>query len=278
VDNALCADLNEFCNYLNLHKEIESYKTDAPILDLVWMSNVQVVNGRSKATTTGPKLFVAAKAGHNHESHNHNDVGSFVLYQNGHPVLIDVGVGTYTAQTFGNHRYDLFYMQSQYHNVPTINGVQQHDGSYTSHNTTMKELPSEGGFHFSTDIAGCYPKEAKVKSWVRSIEFDRNASTVQVDDQYQLEEFVAAQKLHFMTLSDMKVAKTEHGVLLKQANVNIQMDFDHKMLTVTEEEHSNGGDHKLTDIWGESVKRITLTATEHKDLTGHFTVKFSNGK
>lgn len=41
---------------------------------------------------------LAVKAGNNGESHNHNDVGSFTLYKNGRPFIIDVGVETYTAK------------------------------------------------------------------------------------------------------------------------------------------------------------------------------------
>ena len=39
-------------------------------------------------------MFVAAKGGFNNESHNHNDVGTFSLYVNTIPVIIDAGVGT----------------------------------------------------------------------------------------------------------------------------------------------------------------------------------------
>ena len=47
-----------------------------------------------------PGLYLAAKGGHNAESHNHNDVGNFIVYSDGRPLLIDVGVGTYTSKTF----------------------------------------------------------------------------------------------------------------------------------------------------------------------------------
>jgi hypothetical protein len=74
-------------------------------------------------------LFVAAKGGHNDESHNHNDIGNYVIYYNGQPVLIDVGRGTYTRKTFSSRRYDIWYNCSDYHNVPTINGVTQPAGA-----------------------------------------------------------------------------------------------------------------------------------------------------
>ncbi|MFF5249487.1 hypothetical protein ACFY3V_34860 [Streptosporangium sp. NPDC000095] len=43
-------------------------------------------------------LFLAAKGGYNVESHNHNDVGPFIVALDARPVLVDVGVGEYTAR------------------------------------------------------------------------------------------------------------------------------------------------------------------------------------
>ena len=34
----------------------------------------------------------------------------------------------YTARTFNEERYDIWSMRSEYHNIPTINGVQQKPG------------------------------------------------------------------------------------------------------------------------------------------------------
>ena len=65
-------------------------------------------------------FVVAAKAGNNGDSHNHNDVGSFTVYKDGRPLIIDLGVGTYTAKTFSKERYEIWTMQSQFHNVPTF--------------------------------------------------------------------------------------------------------------------------------------------------------------
>ncbi len=61
---------------------------------------------------------LGAKAGCNADSHNHNDTGSVTLYKNGRPLLIDVGVGTYTRDTFGPRRYTIWTMQSGWHNLP----------------------------------------------------------------------------------------------------------------------------------------------------------------
>lgn len=60
------------------------------------------------------------KAGNNADSHNHNDVGSVTLYKENQPLLIDVGVETYSRKTFSPERYSIWTMQSAWHNLPTF--------------------------------------------------------------------------------------------------------------------------------------------------------------
>ena len=91
-----------------------------PELRNVWLPDLQIMTAREP--------FVAMKGGNNGESHNHNDVGSFIVYADGEPLLIDPGVGEYTAKTFSKQRYEIWTMQSDYHNLPRINGYSQHDG------------------------------------------------------------------------------------------------------------------------------------------------------
>ncbi|MDB5010159.1 MAG: Heparinase family protein, partial [Mucilaginibacter sp.] len=68
-------------------------KFSQPYKDLsdVWYSDIQLMASRS-----ANGLFVAAHGGNNGESHNHNDVGDFMIYADNYPVIIDVGSGTYT--------------------------------------------------------------------------------------------------------------------------------------------------------------------------------------
>lgn len=65
-------------------------------------------------------LFLAVKAGGNNDSHNHNDTGSFTVYKGGLPFFIDVGVETYTQKTFSSRRYEIWTMQSRFHNLPSF--------------------------------------------------------------------------------------------------------------------------------------------------------------
>ena len=82
-----------------------------PALD-IWYPSVGVLAARRGDYVLG------AKAGNNGDSHNHNDTGSVILYKDGRPLLIDVGVESYTRKTFSDRRYEIWTMQSSWHNLP----------------------------------------------------------------------------------------------------------------------------------------------------------------
>ena len=152
--------------------------------------------------STKEGLFLATKGGHNGESHNHNDVGTCSVWFNQTPILIDAGVGTYTRQTFSGERYSIWTMQSNYHNLPMINGIPQKNGkNYKA--TGVKASKNS----FCADIAAAYPKEAKVKKWIRSYKVKGNQ--VQINDVFDLEEAVAPNIINFMTWG--KVDNSEKG-------------------------------------------------------------------
>ena len=65
---------------------------------------------------------MAAKGGNNGESHNHNDVGSFLYLAGDEMLLTDLGAGEYTRDYFGEKRYDILCNHSFGHSVPVIDG------------------------------------------------------------------------------------------------------------------------------------------------------------
>lgn len=118
------------------------------------------------------RFALAVKGGNNGESHNHNDVGSVTLYKNGQPFLIDVGVETYTAKTFSSRRYEIWTMQSAFHNLPTFGGVMQSDGAAFAARDMKAEFSAEVA-EISLDIAAAYPQEAKLRAYRRKISLNR---------------------------------------------------------------------------------------------------------
>ena len=104
-----------------------------------WLPATGVLTAREREGDTAG-LYLAAKAGHNDESHNHNDVGSFVIAYNGRPLLIDPGAGVYTRQTFGPDRYQIWTMQSSWHNTPAPAGHPQAAGRATAPRTSARPV------------------------------------------------------------------------------------------------------------------------------------------
>src|SRR5262249_13534220 len=74
------------------------------------------------------RIVVAIKAGHNAESHNHDDVGSFIVHVDGENLLTDPGPGLYSRQYFGAERRENIFANSYGHSVPRIGGHLQGTG------------------------------------------------------------------------------------------------------------------------------------------------------
>ncbi len=120
---------------------------------------------------------LVCKGGSNGDNHNHNDVGSFMLYDRDEPVILDAGNMVYTRKTFSGERYTLWNTRSMYHNVPLIGGVEQAaGGEYSAAETRF--LPDG----LSCDIAGAYPREAGVLRALRSFRLWDDGEMILTDE------------------------------------------------------------------------------------------------
>jgi hypothetical protein len=204
-----------------------------------------VVTARSEKNSE-EGLFMAAKGGTNGESHNHNDVGNFIVYQDAEPMIIDAGVGTYRRETFNDAtRYKIWTMQSGYHNLPQINGVDQMYGK-TYAAKDVKEKATNKRVTFSLDIAGAYPEEAKVKSWVRTLNFVRG-KYVDVTEQYALSAYTAPTEI--MLITPVKPTVSDGKVSMKSDKIHAKVTFNPAEVEVSAEE-INMDDEKMTHTWG----------------------------
>ena len=116
--------------------------------DFMQLPNLQVFAWRKGG------LYAAIKGGHNGESHNPNDVGTFVLYADGQPMVVDMGNKLYTAKTFGPDRYTLDNTRSMNHNVPLIGGVEQTEGRLFCAREVSADERSDNGYRGSVSGAG----------------------------------------------------------------------------------------------------------------------------
>ena len=207
-----------------------------PLLQDVWLGDLQIMTARRGS------LFVAMKGGNNGESHNHNDVGSFIVYANGEPLLIDPGVGEYTAKTFSKDRYTIWTMQSGYHNLPQINGVDQKDGKQYA----AKVVSHKDG-QLCLDIAGAYPEEAAVKSWKRTVTAMK--SGISITEDYELSACRQPTRLMLIT--------TDKSALQR-------IKYDSRQLNAAVEDISYLLDPLLQHIWGQEMYRIVFTVKSTK--------------
>lgn len=228
--------------------------TEAPY---TWYPQTQVCYIKIK------DFFFAAKGGYNNESHNHNDVGSFSLYVDETPVFIDAGVGTYTRQTFSNERYNIWTMQSNYHNLPMINGMPQKFGAEYKAKDAQFDARKRS---FSLNISDAYTKDAAVKKWKRSyVLSDKNRLVI--SDEFQLSEAKDFNQLNFLTWA--KPDTSQPGkVILDKNGKRIEMKYDPSIFNVSIETVPQT-DTRLSNVWGKEIYRLQLTAKQ-KSLKGKY--------
>ena len=161
-----------------------------PLPSDVWLPSVEVLVARpDQASARG--LTLAIKGGHNGENHNHNDVGSFVVASDGAPVIVDAGRPTYTAATFGPDRYDIWTMQSSWHNVPEVRGTAQSAGSEFAATGVSPEVTA-GRTGLALDISASYDV-AGLNSWRRTAHLERTSpSRVVIEENWSLEPWEGA--------------------------------------------------------------------------------------
>jgi hypothetical protein len=241
------------------NQEINEYPAWEPLQKSLWFPENQIAGGRdSEISSKG--FYLVAKGGHNEESHNHNDIGTCIMYYNNQPVLIDAGKLYYTKYSFGDKRYTYWPTRSNYHNVPTINGVEQHVGKeYAAKN--VKFYSNDKLLRFTLDIAKAYPADAKVDFWNRTYTLNRGKSMV-IQDKYKLSEVKSDNYLNFLTCCKASVIKP--GVVqLKTDSTSILVSFNSNALKPIIEEFDTN-DKTVETSWGKRLTRVRFLILSNK--------------
>ena len=208
--------------------ELRSAPRGQALLRDSWLPGIRVMTARRRQDSA-QGLYLAAEAGNNGKSHNHNDVGNFVVYADGAPVLIDVGVETYTAKTFSSKRYEIWTMQSAYHNCPTVNGVMQSPGrQFAAIDVAYHEDDRASELHM--DIAGAYPPEAHIENWRRSLRLDRVENHIDVTDEFSL-----SHPANEITLTLMTPCRVEQSAGTLQLENRAHVTYDPALSASVEE-------------------------------------------
>ncbi|GIF04251.1 heparinase II/III domain-containing protein [Actinoplanes siamensis] len=216
----------------------------------VWLPSTQVLIARMDS---GPALVV--KGGHNGENHNHNDVGSFIVALNGVPVVVDPGRPTYTARTFGPRRYELWMMQSSWHNVPEIRGVAQSAGPEHAAggvSATVRASYSE----LTLDLADAYPA-AGIRAWRRTARLDRVKRSVTVRDQWELSAAGRAPtRIHLVLAGEVRTGNGHAVVTALDGAGRLRIGWSPPVpATVTVRELD---DPMLRGVWGDRLTRLEI--------------------
>ena len=246
----------------NLYEENLMKTVEYKYPEKVWFEGIQVMVAREAKNDTSGLLF-AMKGGHNKESHNHNDVGHFVAYDNGEPLIIDVGVGTYCADTFNENRYKIWTMRSCYHNLPSFGGVEQKNG-FEFHSDNVNYDAERN--RLSMELKNAYPKESALIRFVRTGEL--RDGEIRITDDIELADRKKI-SFHFMTAD--KPTALENGVIRLNDRRNLYYDGNELEAFVEEIPIE---DPTIVKNWRrESVYRIILSADDFQKNKFVFTIK-----
>mgnify|MGYP004554617857 FL=1 len=217
-------------------QELMSCPLHQPEQSSVWYPSVGVYAARKGAWVLG------AKFGSNGDSHNHNDTGSVTVYKNGRPFLIDIGVESYTQKTFSPQRYEIWTMQSAWHNLPTFEGIQQLPGAeYAARNVLTTEESITG------ELAGAYPHIPGLTTYRRCVSVSEQGITLRDETDYP-------GTVELTLLTEQKPVPTADGFAVGTLG-GIRFDPEQVKAEITPVPIT---DPRLRTAWPETLYKITL--------------------
>lgn len=239
VDKTLPDSMNMLHKLFSITENVECEKDYESENESTYIESLELLKVKRN------NLSLCIKGGHNADNHNHNDVGSYMVYLKNKPVIIDVGVESYSKKTFSSERYTIWTMQSAYHNLPTVNGVMQKDGrEYSAKNVKT------GDNCFECDISGAYPEEADLKQWIRKAEIDENG--IIIEDDFTLNSPTDNVEISVMTHAEPIIGE---NIVVGEATLSYNGD----VWNVKKEKITIEYDAKLTPVWGECVYRLIFS-------------------
>lgn len=201
--------------------------------------------------SSGDKIFgFAAKAGHNGEPHNHNDLGHFLLAGGGEWFLCDLGSGEYTREYFGEGRYELDCNGSQGHSVPVIDGCVQSAGEERKAGLLAWAM-DEGACRFVLDLSEAY-KCRKLEAFKRTWVWEKaEPPRLSLRDEFRFAELPGSLTERFITLVRPEFAGP--GCLhLSRGSLLLEVHYDHVQL------HAEITERSFRDHFGRDAVWHTL--------------------
>jgi len=219
------------------------------------------VSGLARLTGTlgGQEAVLAAKAGHNDEPHNHNDVGSFILRVGGVIYLCDPGAGRYSREYFSAKRYENPFASSYGHSVPRIDSrMQSHGRSFSG------VLAQDGEKGVRIDFTKAWD-EVPLESAIRHIHFSSDAITLEDHFVFQTGSHTVEEAL--ITWQPVTIEGHTARIESPEGRLIITShDGAFAMVELTEACRDNGKSGTL--------RRLTVTEPAEKVGTFRFTMRF----
>ncbi|MBO0994728.1 heparinase II/III family protein [Bacillus sp. SD088] len=131
------------------------------------------------------KQFIfSAKGGSNQESHNHNDIGHFIIGNDCDLFLTDLGAGEYTRDYFGEKRYTFLPNRALGHSLPIIQGKEQKEGNFQARDSHFQMIDGHTST-FSFELAETYPDVDGLQFFKRKWIIDEQQKYVLLEDTLQ---------------------------------------------------------------------------------------------
>ncbi len=163
----------------------------------------------------------AVKGGNNGESHNHIDVGSFILARNNKQIICDIGAGPYEEGYHTEKRYTFFNPSAYSHNIPILDGEGE-DG--IRRDDVIVEY-DEATSSAKMDIANGYGLD-----FVRSIKrtFTFSESEIELNDSFELTKNVEIKERFVSVIKPTlcgKIVKIEDVSLIPEGDLEAQISI-----------------------------------------------------
>ncbi|HOJ32673.1 MAG TPA: heparinase II/III family protein [Candidatus Hydrogenedentes bacterium] len=210
----------------------------------------------------GRPVVLAAKAGHNAEPHNHNDIGSFIFAVGETVYLCDPGAGRYTRDYFGPRRYENIFASSYGHSVPRIAGKEQSPGS--EFRGTMTKIADDT---YQIDMTKTYNLPI-MKSFLRTLTLQKDGEMI-LEDRFCFDNGDAEIEEAFVTWLEVEAVGNHARIKSAEGYVEIACESASQHFRVETLDEACRANKKEEDL-----KRITLTIPPQSENTVRFRMRF----
>ncbi len=221
----------------------------------------------ARENASGDGFILAAKGGHNAENHNHNDIGVFELFYDNEPVIIDIGIGSYTRQTFSPKRYDIWCIGSGGHNVPLVNGQEQLPGTESKAADVSYDITADATA-MALEISSAYPVESRLSALLRKTVLDRAGKTVSVFDRAEFSTAGNNIVMPLYCLPEPRITGASQSEITVNGKV-LQLDVNTEDKLQLKVEKISIDDDLLRKSWGDCVYKLIIETASDSDAISY---------